>query len=378
MKSMVPKHTVRCVWIAAVAGATVFWPESAAAVVDPVSNWNSIAVKAILTAGQGAVPESRTLAIVQVAIHDTLNAIDSRYERYAFTGDAQVGASVDAAIAASARDALVGAIAVGALPFPGFGTPATQALAVGQIDAEYAAALAGIRDGPSKSDGIAIGQAAAATIVALRNTDHATTLVTYTPGTGPGSWQPTPNPVPFDPPAAADNLPAALPGWGQVTPFVLRRSNQFEPNGPPHLSTKRYARDYNEVKAIGEKNSATRTAEQTSIARFWYEPSPAVWSRIARVVAQSRGLDSCGHGASARARQPCDGRWVYRRIRDKVPLQFLAAGDRDPRRRHGRKRCDGRGSDVVDVTEHSEYSRLHLDPQHPRRCRFQGAASVLP
>ncbi len=257
-----------------------------------VSNWNSFAVQAILTAGQGAVPESRTLAIVQVAIHDALNAIDSRYERYAFTGDAQAGASVDAAIAAAARDALVGAIAVGALPFPGFGTPANQALAVAQIDAEYAATLAGIPDGPSKSDGIAIGQAAAAAIVALRSTDHATTLVTYTPGTGPGSWQPTPNPVPFDPPAAADNLPAALPGWGQVTPFVLRRSNQFEPNGPPHLSTKRYARDYNEVKAIGEKNSAIRTAEQTSIARFWYEPSPAGWSRIARVVAQSHCLDS--------------------------------------------------------------------------------------
>ena len=46
------------------------------------------------------------------------------------------------------------------------------------------------------------------------------------------------------------------------------------------------------MKAIGEKNSAIRTAEQTSIARFWYEPSPAGWSRIAIVVAQSRGLNS--------------------------------------------------------------------------------------
>ena len=83
----------------------------------------------------------------------------------------------------------------------------------------------------------------------------------------------------------------SLPGWGHVTPFVLRRSTQFEPNGPPRLSGKRYARDYNEVKAIGEKNSAIRTAEQTSIARFWYENSPAAWSRIAIVVAQSQGLN---------------------------------------------------------------------------------------
>ena len=94
-----------------------------------------------------------------------------------------------------------------------------------QIDAAYAAALAGIPDGLPKSDGIAVGQAAAAAILALRSTDHATTLVTYTPGTEPGDWQPTPNPIPFDPPAAADHLPAVLPGWGQVTPFVLRRSS---------------------------------------------------------------------------------------------------------------------------------------------------------
>ena len=289
---MVPKHTVRCVWIAAVAGATVFWPESAAAVVDPVSSWNAAAVQATLTAGQNAVVQSRTLAIAQVAVHDALNAIDARYERYAFTGSAKAGASVDAAVAAAARDALVGAIAVGALPFPQFGTPASQAAAVAQVDAAYAGALAAIPDGPPKSDGIAAGQAAAAAILALRSSDHATMLVAYTPGTQPGDWQPTPNPVPFDPPAAADLLPAALPGWGSVTPFVLRRSDQYEPDGPPRLSGRRYAREYDEVKAIGEKNSLTRTAEQTSIARFWYEGSPAGWSRIARVVAESQGLDS--------------------------------------------------------------------------------------
>lgn len=259
--------------------------------VDPVSHWDSVAVQAALTAGQTGIPESRTLAIVHVAIHDALNSIDPRYERYAFKGEVQSGASVEAAITTAAHDALVGAITVGALPFTGFGTPAMQALAVAQADAERNAQLAAIPNGPAKSNGIVIGQAAAAAILALRSTDHATDFVTYTPGTRPGDWQPTPNPIPFDPPAPADMLPAALPGWGLVTPFVLRRSSQFEPEGPPRLTGKRYARDYNEVKAIGEKNSAIRTAEQTSIARFWYEASPAGWSRIAGVVAQSQGLD---------------------------------------------------------------------------------------
>jgi hypothetical protein len=262
------------------------------AAVDPVSNWNTIAVQATLTAGQTGVPQSRTLAIVHVAIHDALNSIDPRYERYAFKGDVQSGASVDAAIAAAARDAIVGAIVVGPLPFPPqFGTPALQAQAVAQVNAAYATVLAAIPDGTAKIAGIALGQAAAAAILALRSTDHATDIVPYTPGTQPGDWQPTPNPIPFDPPAAADHLPATLPGWGKVTPFVLRRSTQFEPDGPPRLSGKRYAHDYNEVKAIGEKNSAVRTAEQTSIARFWYEFSSPAWSRIALVVAHSRGLN---------------------------------------------------------------------------------------
>jgi hypothetical protein len=270
----------------------VLWTGSVFAATDPVNNWNSIVSQAALAAGQSPPVVSRTLAIVQVAIHDALNAINSRYEPYAFRGTAPAGASLDAAVAAAARDAAIGAIAVGSLPFTGFGTKPLQDAAVAQVDAQYLAFLAGIPDGISKLDGIVVGQAAAAAILALRNADHATDFVSYVPGTNAGEWQPTPNPVPFDPPAAADRLPALLPGWGQVTPFVLRRSTQFEPAGPPRLSGPTYARDYNEIKLIGEKNSITRTAEQTSIARFWYEASATAWNRIGRIVAESRGLDS--------------------------------------------------------------------------------------
>jgi hypothetical protein len=273
-------------------GLTAIWCRPAFTQTDPVSTWNLIAVQATLTAGENALAQTRTLAIVQVAIHDSLNSIDPRYERYAYQGTVQHSASRDAAIATAARDALAGAISVGALPFTGFGSPALQAVAVSQVDTAYNAALAGIPAGNAKNDGIALGRAAAAAILALRNTDHATQFVPYTPGTLPGEWQPTPNPVPFDPPAAADRLPAVLPGWGKVTPFVLRRSTQFEPEGPPPLSSRRYARDYNEVKTIGAQYSSTRTPEQSTIARFWYEFSGAAWSRIARGVAQSRSLNT--------------------------------------------------------------------------------------
>lgn len=272
--------------VALLAGSTALY-----AAVDQASNWNSVAVQATLTAGENAVTQTRTLAIVQVAIHDALNSISPRYERYALTCDAEPEASVKAAVASAAHDALVGAISVGALPFTGFGTPASQALAVAQADAERDMELAAIPNGSRKTDGIALGQAAAAAVLALRSGDHATDFVPYTPGTKPGDWQPTPDPTPFNPPAAADNLPAVLPGWGRVTPFVLRRSTQFEPDGPPQLSGSRFANDYNEIKAIGEQNSLNRTAEQSSIAMFWYENAGAGWSRIASAVAQSQNLD---------------------------------------------------------------------------------------
>jgi hypothetical protein len=95
-----------------------------------VSYWNTIAIQTIVKAGQGPVPASRSLAIVQIAIHDALNTIDTRYKRYALRGTAPNGGSADAAIATAAEDALIGAIGVGQLPFLDFGSPALQTAAL--------------------------------------------------------------------------------------------------------------------------------------------------------------------------------------------------------------------------------------------------------
>src|SRR5215475_13702961 len=89
----------RAIWLAAIVIIANLSTGSASAAVDPVNFWNSIAVQTIVTAGQGPVPASRSLAIVQIAIHDALNAINSRYDRYAFTKTAPNGAAVDVAIA---------------------------------------------------------------------------------------------------------------------------------------------------------------------------------------------------------------------------------------------------------------------------------------
>jgi hypothetical protein len=179
---------------------------------DSVSRWDSVAVQATLSAGEAAVSQSRVLAIMHVAIHDALNSIDPRYERYAFKADVQTGVSVERRLPQQrTTPSLAQSLSVRCRSLQ-FGPPALQALAVAQVDAERDAELAAIPNGPAKSNGIVLGQASAAAILALRSTDHATDLVPYTPGNQPGDWQPTANPVPFNPPAAADHLPAKFRG----------------------------------------------------------------------------------------------------------------------------------------------------------------------
>ena len=60
------------------------------------------------------------------------------------------------------------------------------------------------------------------------------------------------------------------------------------------MTEKAYTADYNEVKSLGGDGSTTpsaRTADQTEIAYFWWESSPLKWSRIARAVSVSSGLN---------------------------------------------------------------------------------------
>ncbi len=234
---------------------------------DVVIDWNVIATSAAPAAGKNPVEQSRIFAMTHAAIHDALNAIDRRNKAYALNRRAEPGASPEAAVAAAAHDVLVAQL------------PTQQA----NLDAAYAASLASIADGPAKTRGVAIGQAAAAAILALRSADGSTAPAPYTPGTVPGAYQLTP----------PNFVPAVLPGWGSVTPFTLTSGAQFRPAPPKFfdLTSAEYAADYNDVKAIGELNSATRTAQQSEIARFWYEGSPTGWNRIARVVAAQRGLD---------------------------------------------------------------------------------------
>jgi vanadium-dependent haloperoxidase-like protein len=266
--------------------AIAFVPPAAA---NEVLKWNETALKAAAAGGQNSLQVTRTIAMVQGAVHDALNAINRRYAAYYFEEPGAAGASPDAAVATAAHTVLVGVL-------PSFGTPAQKVAALAIAEDAYLAALSRVADASAKMNGVTVGRAAGAAMLTLRKDDGALRDAPYTPGTGPGKWRPHPNPDPPNPPIANAELargyaPALLPGWGNVTPFTLLSAAQFWLPGPPALTSEAYAKDFNEIKSLGGQVSTARTADQTEVARFWFEGAPA-WYRIARTVAETRTLDA--------------------------------------------------------------------------------------
>ena len=253
---------------------------------DAVTIWNEnagiAATEACLAPLNNPLHESRIYAMMHVAIHDALNAIDRRSRPYAFDAQADAGASPDAAVAAAARYVLVPLIAQ--LPLELHLQSCLDA-GVASVLAAYTAALADIPDGEAKMQGIAVGRAAAAAILELRAADGAVGpfLNPLCPQeTEPGEYQCTPGtPV------------IAFEVWANVTPFVLHHSSQFRPGPPYAVESKKYTDDYNEVKSLGGDGVITpsdRIAMETQIALFWWESSPLKWNRIARTVSTNRGF----------------------------------------------------------------------------------------
>jgi len=246
------------------------------------------AAPALVPPGAPLAPfiESRLYAIANVAIHDALNAIVPRYERYADTGPIEGNANAAAAVLTAAHDAIVGA------------DPAAQAA----IDAWYEGAIAEQSGSAGFDDGVAVGQRVAAAILAMRSADGTAGggVAPYTPGTNPGDYQFT---FPFNTPGfdffgtggfADGSIWAAT-----VTPFVVNSTSQFRV-APPYgaasnaeaVQTAQYTSDFNEVKALGCAGCTARSPEQTEIALFWLENSPTGFNRIGGNVAGSRHLDA--------------------------------------------------------------------------------------
>ncbi|HZM70018.1 MAG TPA: hypothetical protein VFB95_06580, partial [Candidatus Cryosericum sp.] len=229
---------------------------------DVVTDWNRTTLQAAAGAGLNPQRQQRVAAMVHAAVHDAVNSIAPRYEGYAV----QVSPSGRASIEASAVQAAYGVL-IRLLP-------GQAAL----LDGARSASLSQIPDGPVKEEGLAVGEAVAGQIVALRSTDGSSVDGTYTFGSGPGEYQRTP-PTFGNP---------AVPAFRFVTPFVIKRGDQFRTEGPPSLDSDEYSADFNETKRLGSVDSAERTAEQTEIALCDSEGSLPMWNRVARSVSAQR------------------------------------------------------------------------------------------
>jgi hypothetical protein len=247
---------------------------------DVVLEWNQLLLNAVKANGVAPFVFSRDAAIVHAAVYDAVNAIDRSHTPLFADVQAPQGASLEAAAAQAAHDTLAALF------------PAQQTT----LDAALAADLAGIPPGRARL-GVAVGHEAARQILAWRSTDGSVpdpNAPPYDPGTGPGVWQPTPRPNPNPPPGELPGLPAAAPQWATVTPFCIPGEAAFRPPQQPDLNSVEYTAAFNEVKSLGARDSATRTAEQTEIARFWAGgpstfTSGGYWNQIAQEVSAAQG-----------------------------------------------------------------------------------------
>jgi len=227
---------------------------------DVVTDANAKAAE-IASKHPATPPAVRTMAIVQVSVFEAVNAITGRYPAFRAKVTAAPGASVEAAVASATRTALLKLM------------PAQQAA----IDADYQAALKPLANGRAKSDGIGVGEQAAAAILVSCADDGSVAPNTYQPHTTAGVYVPTMFP--------------AVPHWGKRKPWVMASADQFRPGPPPSLTSETWKRDYAEIKALGGKNSTQRTAEQTAIAQFWEATAPVVYWPVVRSVANAPGRD---------------------------------------------------------------------------------------
>ena len=212
-----------------------------------VADWDAIGSQAFSAAALTPAEGHVIFAYVAIAVYDSVMAVEGGYRPFAVDVDAPQGTSTEAAVAAAAHHVLAHYL---------------PAQAPGILDPAYTTSLGTISDGQSKTNGIAVGENVANLLIAVRADDGFRVPVTYTPPNPPvpGKWLPT---------APSPPIGTYL---GLMDTFSLKSSDQFRPAGPPALSSRRWARDYNEVKGIGSSTSTTRTAEQTLAARFWAEP----------------------------------------------------------------------------------------------------------
>lgn len=228
--------------------------------------WNNIAHET--TSGKDFQPfmAARVHAIMHLAMHDALNAINPVYETYALKVKNKK-ADPEAAAAVAAYTVLIASL------------PEKKEI----LDQKLGQWLKKVKFADEKEESVVIGQKAALKVMDVRKNDGAANgdwMVELKSTAGPGIYQLVP-PLNF----------VYAPHWKTMQTFSLTRYDQFRCPPPPSITSKQYSDDFNEVKNFGGKVSSVRTHDQTMYAKFWYEFSEIGWNRIARIVTADQKLD---------------------------------------------------------------------------------------
>lgn len=239
---------------------------SATARADVVLDWNAIAARTVIP-GQSPFHQARLMAITQLAVFEAVNAVTREYDPYlAVPITAPAGTSAEAAAIVAAHRVLKNYFSSNTA-----------------IDTDRATWLAAIPDGPAKTNGIAVGEAAAAAMIALRATDGSVPAMFFLPSSSlDGEWQTTPTCSPAG---------GAFYQWKGLTPFGIASPSDFLLPGPPSLTSNLYAKDLLEVNTMGGVASAQRPADRADVARLYAASSPSfALSMVARQIAAAKGL----------------------------------------------------------------------------------------
>src|SRR6185436_4631531 len=174
---------------------------------DVITDWNQTAIDVMKAANVAGNPWTRSMALMNVAMSDAVNTVQSRYARFGAAIPPESRASAEAAAAGAAREML-------------------QRLYPGQkaaIDKAYAVSLTAIPEGSARDAGVALGEKLAVLLYTDRQNDATSAPDAYRPVTTPGVWIPT--------------VPPIFPQYATAKPWGLDRADQFRPAAPPQLSS---------------------------------------------------------------------------------------------------------------------------------------------
>jgi hypothetical protein len=326
-------------------------PASANVPATVALEWNANAVAAVRSATVidplGTAPRAiyqpeglLYMSYVQAAVYDATTKIGHRYAPYSHFSAAAGNASIQAAVIAAAYNTLVYYL----------GDPG------GVLAAKYAASIAALPDDRTTTRGIAVGEAAAADIEALRANDGRNAVVSTAYGTGPllpGVWVFPPLP----------SLQSAQTPWmAFMQPFMLESTSQFRAPPPPALSSAQYAADLNETEMYGSKTSAVRTTEQTAIAYFWNANVINQLNQTLQNVATQHTMDlvdttrllAMGNMVPADAGMACfDSKYTYQLWR---PITAIRNADIDG---NAATTADPGWTPLLTTPNHPEYPSQH-------------------